>query len=469
MADTKKYLSFENLGYYDEKLKAWVNTKDEALDAKLQKNIDDANTAIGKEETRAKAQEATNAAAAEAAQAAADKAQGAADKAQEDVDSLKGYVGEFVTSDGVDTVVKYIDAKTANIASDETVNALDKRVSQAEKDIDAIEADYLKAADKTALEEKITAVQNESSMANTKVAEDLATEASERKSADNAQAARIVALEDTIKGLSGAMHFEGVKDELPSDVSGYEAGDVIIVGEKEYVFNGTEFKEFGDVSAEGERISTLETKMISAEGNITTLQEGLAAANTTLGEKADDSALKAEVKDRTDADSALDTRLKAVESAVGESGSVAEDIASAKDEAIATAAADATTKAAKTLSDAKAYTDTEVEKDRTRLDALEAESELHAKQDDLTALAGRMTTAEGEIDTLQSDVDAVEALAAANEAAIKALQTASGTHAKQADLDMEILRAKAAEEANANAIAAFKALTKTEIDGLFTA
>lgn len=63
------------------------------------------------------------------------------------------------------------------------------------------------------------------------------------------------------------MHFEGVKAEVPADVSGYEAGDVIIVGEKEYVFNGTAFVEFGDVSAEGERIAALETTVgKAAEG-----------------------------------------------------------------------------------------------------------------------------------------------------------------------------------------------------------
>ena len=54
------------------------------------------------------------------------------------------------------------------------------------------------------------------------------------------------------------MHFEGVKNSVPDDTTGYEAGDVIVVGEKEYVFNGTEFVEFGDVSAEGDRIKALE-------------------------------------------------------------------------------------------------------------------------------------------------------------------------------------------------------------------
>jgi hypothetical protein len=109
-------------------------------------------------------------------------------KVQGKVDALETYVGTFTASEGVDTVVKYIDAKTANIASDETVSALADRVKAIEDDylveadktelstaintektraegieaglrtdVDAIKGDYLKAADKTALEGKITA------------------------------------------------------------------------------------------------------------------------------------------------------------------------------------------------------------------------------------------------------------------------------------------------------------------------
>ena len=118
----------------------------------------------------------------------------------------------------------------------------------------------------------------------------------------------------------------------------------------------------------------------------------------------------------------------------------------------------------------------------------------------LNTLAGRVTTAEGEIDTLQSEMDAVEAKAAANEtaigtlnglvgstkvadqisAAIAALELANTYEAKgeaakvstaletyktsndaavqknASDLAGEISRAKAAEEANANAISAIK-------------
>lgn len=75
---------------------------------------------------------------------------------------------------------------------------------------------------------------------------------------------RVGDLEDQITGLSGAMHFKGVLETLPvydAEKAGewtYEAGDVIIVGEKEYVcvekvsVEGTAipfvFVEFGDAN-----------------------------------------------------------------------------------------------------------------------------------------------------------------------------------------------------------------------------
>lgn len=91
------------------------------------------------------------------AQAMADGKDDAIAAAQKAADDITAYVGTFTPSEGVDTVVKYIDAKTAGIASDERVNALDERLTQAEKDIDAIEADYLKDADKTELSDAIAA------------------------------------------------------------------------------------------------------------------------------------------------------------------------------------------------------------------------------------------------------------------------------------------------------------------------
>lgn len=70
---------------------------------------------------------------------------------------------------------------------------------------------------------------------------------------------KVATLEEQIKGLSGAMHFRGVLQALPGSTEGYEDGDVIIVGDKEYVCNGNLWVLFGDVTAEGERLTALET------------------------------------------------------------------------------------------------------------------------------------------------------------------------------------------------------------------
>ena len=48
----------------------------------------------------------------------------------------------------------------------------------------------------------------------------------------------IATLNNKITGLTGAMHLKDVLEVLPEDKTGYEAGDVVIVGNKEYVLVG---------------------------------------------------------------------------------------------------------------------------------------------------------------------------------------------------------------------------------------
>ncbi len=305
-----------------------------------------------------------------------------ADAVDAKVTALDGKVGELPT--GVDvkakTVVEYVDEKVAKVTTDATT--LTGRVDQAEKDIDAIEADYLKAADKTALEGKITTAQEKADAAQTHsegVAANLATAKGELEKADQAQVGRISALEEKIKGVSGAMHFKGIVDELPEDKSTYVEGDVIIVGEKEYVFNGTDFAEFGDVSAEAQRLTAIEGRVDTAETDIDNLEGRMATVEGSVATKAEAQALTDETKAREDADKALDGRLKTIEGKFDGEGSVAAQIATAKQEAIDAAATDATTKANQALTDGKAYTDAEVAKDRTRLDAVEAKATKNAE------------------------------------------------------------------------------------------
>lgn len=321
MAQNINYVSPEKLGYYDEKSKAWVKAQDAAVKSELQAQIDAANKKIDDENTRALAAELTNAQAAQTAQTTAEGA-------QTDVDNLKTYVGTLPTSATATDVVGYINEKTANIASDTALGELTERVTNAEADIDNIEKDYLKEADKTELENQIAAVDTKADTAQSHsegVAESLTKAETDLKAADAAQVTRIENIEEKITGLTGAMHFKGTETEIPTDVSDYAEGDVIIVGEKEYVFNGTEFKEFGDVSAEGQRIAALEGADSALDTRIKTLEDinhdAYKAADTTLKAelneaietKADASTVTAMDTAYKEADAALDGRISALE------------------------------------------------------------------------------------------------------------------------------------------------------------
>ena len=198
------------------------------------------------------------------AQATAGQAKADAAAAQTDVDALEGKVG--TVADGKTVVSMIGDVETAYKAKDTELAASIKAISDnylTSVDKTELQGNIDKKVDQTSYNAKVTALETADATLQTNID----NEAKTRKDADDAQVARIATLESQITGLSGAMHFEGVKAEVPTDVSGYEAGDVIIVGEKEYVFNGTVFVEFGDVSAEGERIAALEATVgKAAEG-----------------------------------------------------------------------------------------------------------------------------------------------------------------------------------------------------------
>lgn len=183
------------------------------------------------------------------------------------------------------------------------------------------------------------------------------------KAADNGLSGRIAALESDITGLSGAMHFKGVKEELPATTEGYNDGDTIIVGNKEYVVNGEAFVELGDVSAEVQRISDLEA-VVNGTG------EGEAHVDGLVDKVADNAAAIVAEKER----------------------------AEAKEAELVKADSD-------NLQAAKDYADAAVE-------ALSIGD--YAKQADLENATGRITTAEGKI---------------------TALETASATHALKTEVE----------------------------------
>lgn len=80
------------------------------------------------------------------------------------------------------------------------------------------------------------------------------------------KAATVADITTAVADLNGAMHYVGKEEKLPTDVSAYKAGDVIIVGVKEYVFDGTKFDELGDEGAIGAALATLHSESTNTAG-----------------------------------------------------------------------------------------------------------------------------------------------------------------------------------------------------------
>lgn len=193
---------------------------------------------------------------------------------------------------GSKSVKQYVDEKTEGIASDEALGQLGQRVTTVEGQIAVINGeDSTDGSIKKALKDAKAYTDEKDTAMDARVQEleetaealdetyapiehehdiedvDGLTEALAAK-ATNADLetakGRISILEGQIGGLSGAMHFKGEVQEDPTEMSSlddYVSGDVVVYGNKEYVFDGEKFVEFGDVTAEGQRITALEGKL----------------------------------------------------------------------------------------------------------------------------------------------------------------------------------------------------------------
>ena len=198
---------------------------------------------------------------------------------QSAVDTLDAYVGDIPEGYTETTIIGYINKK-----AEETLNSASGGSSESAASVLAAlntyksENDAKVTANTTGVAEAKAAAVDAQAAADAAqehsegVAADLATAVESLEGADADQIERIEALEGTIVGLSGAMHFEGVKDAIPEDVTGYEAGDVIIVGNKEYVFNDGAFVEFGDASVNAEAITALTNRVDTAEADVEALE-----------------------------------------------------------------------------------------------------------------------------------------------------------------------------------------------------
>lgn len=339
---TKQYLDLAGLQSYDAKAKARTEAAIKVVDGKVAKNATDITTldtavkgnASAIEKNAGKIAEntaniASNAAKIAANETAIGEAAQAATTAQAGVDAVKSTVDGMYTNEQINEAIEA--AKTAATYDDTQVKADIKanadaiaaevlRADAAEKankalidanlgEINAIKADYLKAADKTELNNAITAEADRAKAAEKVNADAIAAinnaETGILKQSKNYTDTTVAAAVEAVKSsLASALTYKGQKatfDELPTE--GNKCGDVWSVTDKsaEYVW-------------------------------IVDDEEAGAGHWEELGTTVDLSGYATKEK-------------------------VATDIATAKGEAIAAAATDATTKANKALEDAKDYAD----------------------------------------------------------------------------------------------------------------
>ena len=464
---TKKYVSLEKLGLYDEKIKKVISDGDAAALASAKAYADglavnyDAAGAAATAEANAKAYADGKDAAIQAAQKAGDNAAAAAkaadDKAvavQGEVDALETYVGVIPEGATAKDIVGYVQEKTAGIATEGAMTELGNRVGAVESDVSTIKGDYLKGADKTELEGKITAVQTA-----------VDTEKSRAEGIEAGLESRLKAVEDDYLKAADKEELQGNIDDVAGAVelltNGVKADEVDGVNDlinyvKEHGAEVTGMQE--DISKNAEDIAGVAGRMTTAEGKITAVEGAVAT-------KAEKTYVDEQVDALQGVDSGFETRIAALEGAVGESGSVAEDIATAKQEAIDAAAADATSKANTAESNAKSHADGLNTAMDARVQALEAIDHDHSNKAELDLIVSgdkaKWDAAAAKAHE-HSNLSVLEGITAAKVSAWDAAEGNAKTYADGLNSAMDA-RVVAVE----NGLASFVEASEAEINALF--
>lgn len=471
MADMKKYVSLAKLNLYHGKLVALIDSKDAAVLAAAKKYAEDlglqydaAGSAAGvleqleAEIARAKAAEEANAAAAK--------------QAQDEVDALEQYVGTIPETATAKDIVGYVQEKTAGIATDTALEELTGRVATAEGAIDAIEADYLKAADKTELSDAIAAEKTRAEGIEGGLRTDVdAVKADYLKSTDKTELQGNI---DAVSGKVTTLIGEDADKSVRTIANEELAKQLIAEGAKESLDTLAEIAAW--IQSHPDDASAMNKAIEDLEALVGTLPEGV-TATTVVGYIQE--VIAAEKTRAEGIEAGLAERIATLEGNVGEGGSVDEKIAAAvrvetdaRVEAVAGVQADAdkgiedAAAALQAAQDASAHADELNGAMDTRMQAVEGKAHEHANKAELDLIATG--------DKAKWDAAAAIAHEHANKTVLDGISAEKVTawdkvseKADQTALQAEIERAQAAEKANADAIALFVEVSEEEINGLF--
>lgn len=257
--------------------------------------IEEVKGLISAEQTRAEGKEAENKAAAEAADKKAADAQAYAEgvntalgqevtRATKKEDELAGKISALETAVGADgsvadAIKNAIEALDATVGSQSVADGKHVAVEVVETDgkltgLTVVESDIASAQ---ALADEISA---------RGVAEQGLSNRIDALAA--AETGRVSILEAQVAALNAATHFEGKVEGESFDAavaaSGktYESGDIVIYGNKEFIYDGEAWIELGDTTAESDRISQLESWKTTAAQNIADNAANIASNDTDI-------------------------------------------------------------------------------------------------------------------------------------------------------------------------------------------
>lgn len=190
-----------------------------------------------------------------------------------DVATLQSKVGALETA--VSTTIP------ATYETKENVSAISERVTTAEGEIDTLQTDV------EAVEGNVSTLQTTVGQHTTSISGLQTNVSALQTTVGNAESGLVKDVNDLkgqIGGVTGALHFKGVVEELPEDLSTYNEGDVILVGNKEYVCNdedGTKsWVELGDEGSYALKTTTVNGKPLSANITLTATDVGADPAGT---------------------------------------------------------------------------------------------------------------------------------------------------------------------------------------------
>ena len=193
-----------------------------------------------------------------------------------DVAELQSKVGALETA--VNTTIP------ATYETKENVSAIGDRVTTAEGEIDALQANV------AAVEGNVSTLQTTVGEHTTSISGLQTNVGALQTTVGNAESGLVKDVNDLkgqIGGVTGALHFKGVVDELPVDLSTYSEGDVILVGNKEYVCNdedGTKsWVELGDEGSYALKTTTVNGQPLSSNVTLTAVDVGADPAGTAAG------------------------------------------------------------------------------------------------------------------------------------------------------------------------------------------